>query len=459
MSALRQVQRHTDDYVIIDRGPLGTRCARLGCMPSKVLISAAKDFHRRHVLEREGIRGAERLAADIPAVMRHVRLMRDHFAGSMVEVIEGLAGDRLIRAKAEITARGRIRAADREIEARTIIIATGSRPVVPGGWERFGDRILTSDTIFEQEDLPHRIAVIGLGPVGLELGQALSRLGIEITAFSMKDKIAAITDPQVNAAAVEAFSGEFAVHTGAAVQVQESGDGLLVVHPRMEVAVDAALVAVGSSPELAGLGLENFDVQLNEAGLPQFDVHTGRVEGLDVFIAGDANGCCAILHEALDEGFIAGRNASTADIKGFCRRTRLHIVFSDPQIAIVGMDRGQLHDNGDKFVVGRADFAGQSRAVLELHAGGLMHIYARAESGRLLGAELVCPDAEHLGHQLALAMQNNMTVFDMLQMPFYHPTTEEALRTALRDAARQLPAKVAPAELSLCDSAPEPPLS
>ncbi|MGI6273230.1 MAG: dihydrolipoyl dehydrogenase [Anaerohalosphaeraceae bacterium] len=503
LSALRRVKERTDDYVMVDPGPLGTKCARVGCMPSKALICVANDFHRRHVFERQGIRGGDRLRADISAVMRHVRVLRDRFAGAMAETTRRLAGDRLVMAHATLLGPNRIRAGQQEIEADRIIIATGSRPRVPENWRSLGDCILTSDTIFEQPDLPRRIAVIGLGPVGLELGQALSRLGLEIVAFSVRPNIAAIADEQVNESALQAFSEEFPVHTGFAVDLQQDSGGLLVRHPAMSTPVDAALVAVGAAPNLDGLGIENLGVPLDERGLPPYDPRTAQIADLPVYIAGDATGCRPILHEALDEGFIAGYNGSTQEthcfgrrtrlplvfsdpqiakagcrpilhealdegfIAGyngstqethcFGRRTRLPLVFSDPQIAKVGMDRRQMVQRQVEFVTGGADFADQSRAELELHNRGLLHIYADRESARLLGAEMVCPDAEHLGHLLALAMQNHMTVFDLLQMPFYHPTAEEALRTALRDAAQQLSPEIVP-ELSLCGSAPEPPL-
>lgn len=457
LSALRRVKERTDDYVMVDPGPLGTKCARVGCMPSKALICVANDFHRRHVFERQGIRGGDRLRADIPAVMRHVRVLRDRFAGAMAETTRRLAGDRLVMAHATLLGPNRIRAGQQEIEADRIIIATGSRPRVPENWRSLGDCILTSDTIFEQPDLPRRIAVIGLGPVGLELGQALSRLGLEIVAFSVRPNIAAIADEQVNESALQAFSEEFPVHTGFAVDLQQDSGGLLVRHPAMSTPVDAALVAVGAAPNLDGLGIENLGVPLDERGLPPYDPRTAQIADLPVYIAGDATGCRPILHKALDEGFIAGYNGSTQETHCFGRRTRLPLVFSDPQIAKVGMDRRQMVQRQVEFVTGGADFADQSRAELELHNRGLLHIYADRESARLLGAEMVCPDAEHLGHLLALAMQNHMTVFDLLQMPFYHPTAEEALRTALRDAAQQLSPEIVP-ELSLCGSAPEPPL-
>jgi dihydrolipoamide dehydrogenase len=455
LSALRQVKKHTDDYVIIDHSPLGTKCARVGCMPSKALISVAKDYHRSKIFKEEGISGADNLLPNMSSILNHTRRLRDHFTNEMIKVTKILAGDHLIKGQAEITTQNNIRVDDKKITANKIIIATGSRPKIPHDWEKFGNRILTSDNIFEQINLPKRMAVIGLGPIGLELGQAISRFGFDITGFTINHLIARLTDPQVSAESLRIFRQEFPIYMGKAVDIEEKDGMLLIKHPETEFTVDAALIAVGNKPNIEGLGLENLGLKPNEIGTLQFDEQTTQVANLPVFIAGDVNGHLPILHEALDEGFIAGRNSSSSDIQSYCRRTPLSLIFSDPQIAMVGLNYEQINNKMKTFIVGKADFSQQSRAKLEMRNRGLLHIYIKKETAQIIGAELVCPDAEHLAHQLAITIQHQLTVFDMLQIPFYHPTAEEALRTALRDAARQLPDNNRSQGLTLCDSCPE----
>src|SRR5690606_17653430 len=133
-----------------------------------------------------------------------------------------------------------------KIGAKRIIIATGSRPVLPKPWSRFGDRILTSDTLFEQTDLPRRIAVIGLGALGLELAQALSRLGLEIRGFDAGDKLAGLSDPEVATALSRAIESEFELHLGVTVQIDEDGKGagLIVSGADASHRVDAVLAAL-----------------------------------------------------------------------------------------------------------------------------------------------------------------------------------------------------------------------
>jgi dihydrolipoamide dehydrogenase len=357
-------------------------------MPSKVLISVAKDYHRRGVFESEGILGDNRLRVDIPAVMRHVRSLRDHFASAMVTTTKHRAGEHFITGKAEIIAPNRLRIGDKEIETDSVIIATGARPKVPDAWKIFGDRILTSDNIFEQKKLPRRIAVIGLGPIGLELGQSLSRLGLEIVGFDMAQTIGTITDPEINSECLRILRKEFPIHLGAAVELRDKNRSLLVKHQDLEITVDAAIVAIGVEPDFQGLGLENLGIKLDERRMPPFNASTTQIEDLPVFIAGDVNGCRPILHEALDEGFIAGRNSSTGKIECYCRRTSLAMVFIDPEIAVVGSSYEQLKSSDRPFVVGEADFSQQSRALVEMHKHGLLHIYVDSEPPKSWGRNL-----------------------------------------------------------------------
>jgi len=456
LSALRRVRKSTDNFVLINHGPYGTTCARVGCMPSKALIHIATNYHRRRTFSLEGIRGSEKLSCDIPAALRRVRELRDRFADGMVEDTKELAGERLISGKARLLDRRRIQVGDQTIEAGRIVIATGSRPFVPPAWDGFRERILTSDTVFEQEVLPPRMAVIGLGPIGLELGQALSRLGVEVTAFSRGRLMGGLSDPAVNERIVRAVEEEFPVHLGEAAEVEAVGDGLRVRSGAQAVVVDKILAGMGVRPNIEDLGLERIGVELDDRGVPTFDPQSMQVDGVPVYIGGDVNGCRPILHEAVDEGFIAGTNSAAGAGDRYRRRTPLRVVFSDPQIAVVGWPYRQL--NPDEVVVGQVDYEDQGRARMEGRNQGLLRVYADSGTARILGAELVAPDGEHLGHLLASMIHHEATLFDALQMPFYHPTVEEGLRTALRDAAKKVGGERRAAELSLCDSCPEVPL-
>jgi dihydrolipoamide dehydrogenase len=187
------------------------------------------------------------------------------------------------------------------------------------------------------------------------------------------------------------------------------------------------------------LGLENAGVELDARGVPVFDPRTLRAGASAIFIAGDANNDLPVLHEAADEGRIAGENAARfPNVAPGHRRAPLGIVFTDPQIAIVGRGFASL----GSFETGEVSFEDQGRARVMLQNKGHLRVYADRATGRFLGAEMIGPDAEHIAHLLAWALQAGMTVAQMLEMPFYHPVVEEGLRTALRDLDAKLKARV-----------------
>lgn len=446
LTALGLVRRQTDDFVIINDGPYGTTCARIGCMPSKALIQAAEDFHRREVFDRLGIRGAEALSVDLPAVLQRVREVRDFLVGKVLKATDDL-GERNIPGRARLEGPNRLRVDGQLIEAERIILATGSRPVVPAAWQGLGDRLLTSDTLFEQRDLPRRIAVIGLGVIGLELGQALARLGLEVHGFELRESVGGLSDPVVSQQLLQHIRRDFPVHLGQAVHLEGAPDGVRVSAGDRAVTVDEVLLAMGRRPNVEGLGLETLGVPLDARGLPEFDRHTMQVGDLPVFIAGDLNAERPVLHEASDEGYIAGYNALQDRPQAFRRRTPLAIAFTDPQIAVVGAGYAELAGRED-VLIGETSFETQSRALVAARNKGHLRVYAHKDSGRLLGAEMALPAAEHMGHLLALAIQQGLTFTQLLQMPFYHPVLEEGLRAALRELARQCPDPQARAELA-----------
>ena len=171
-----------------------------------------------------------------------------------------------------------------------------------------------------------------------------------------------------------------------------------------------------------------------------FDRFTLQCGDSTVFIAGDASDDSPLLHEAADQGRIAGENAARfPDIRPGLRRTPLAVVFTDPQIASVGFNLKQLNKQfKDRFAVGLVSFEDQGRSRVMLRNQGILKVYGERDSGLFLGAEMFGPAAEHIGHLLAWAAQQRMTVSNMLDMPFYHPVIEEGLRTALRDLNHKL---------------------
>ena len=438
--ALSQVRRSGKPFVLINGGLPGTTCARVGCMPSKALIQVAEDYHRRTTLGRYGVDGHEELSVDLPEALEYVQELRDTFVDRVLSNSTDNMGEEFVEGYARFLAPDLLEIDERlRIRAKRIIIATGSRPIVPEPWQQFGERILTTDSLFEQEDLPQSLGVIGLGTIGLELGQSLHRLGVEVTGFDQLETLGGIRDPEVALCAREIFGKEFPIFLGARAEVAEAGGKLRVSAGEHEVVVDKVLCGIGRRPNLDHLGLESLGVGLDERGMPPFDRQTMQIVDLPVFIAGDVTGERPVLHEAGDEGRIAGYNAVQDRVTAFRRKVPLFINFCDPNVCAVGQRWDAL--DPESTAIGQISFAPVGRALIMAKNKGLLRIYGDKRTGRILGAEMVAPKGENLAHLIAWCIEHGLTVGQMLRVPFYHPVIEEALQAALYDLYAKVEAK------------------
>ena len=453
LTARREVEKVTKNYLVFDDGPLGTTCARVGCMPSKVLIQVANDYHRRLTMGDLGISGAENLMVDSKKVMDHVRGLRDRFTGGVKKGMDDWQKEHLVRERVEFVDRDIIKAGGETYKANKVIIAAGSRPIIPKPWMEVRDKLITTDEIFEMDEIPNSMAVIGLGVIGLELGQAFSRLGSNVIGIGLGRSMGGATDPEIQDYIIKTISSEMEISLEGVDKIEREGDQLRIFSKDKSWLVDKALVAIGRRPNIDRMSIEAAGVELNDRGLPRFDLNTARIESSNYFIAGDINGDRPLLHEAADEGRIAGYNAVNGD-QCFLRRTPLGITFSDPNIATVGKTHQAILNEDIPFVTGTVSFEGQGRALSMVKAKGLLKVYAHKTSGHILGAEMMAPSGEHLAHLISWAISWQRTVQEVLSLPFYHPVVEEGLRTAFREAAKQLESHPSPLEILRCQDDP-----
>lgn len=440
LNATSQVGPSGKSFLLINGGEPGTTCARVGCMPSKALIQVAEDYHRRTHLGRYGVDGHTELKIDIPEAMEHVQDLRDNFVERVLSNSTDNMGEKFITSYARFVDPHTLELDNGDrVMAKRFVIATGSRPSIPKAWAEFGDKVMTTDTFFEQEDLPGSVAVVGLGVVGLELGQSLSRLGIQVTGFDMAESIGGATDPEVSEMALEIMQRDFPIHLGRSVEITEEGEQLRVSSGEQTVVVDKVLASLGRVPNVEGLGLKNTGLELDLRGIPLFNPNTMQCGDSHIFIAGDVNGERPILHEAGDEGKIAGYNAAHDDVVAFKRKIPLAINFCDPNICLVGARYSSL--DLDRSVIGEVKLAPVGRAMIMGQNRGIIRLYADKASGRMLGAEMITTRGENLAHLLNWAITQQLTVGELLQMPFYHPVIEEALQAALNNLYAQVDAK------------------
>lgn len=442
LNARREAERAGKETLLIERGEHGTTCARVGCMPSKLLIAAADAAHGVHHAATFGVR-AQGVTIDGRAVLERVREHRDRFVRGVVSSVEGIDEDKRLRGEARFVDANTLivetDGGDVEVRAKATVIATGSSPWIPPPFE--GLDVDVNDDVFEWEDLPESVAVIGTGIIGLELGQALHRLGVDVAFFNPFDEVGAFTDPKLDAALREILAGELTLHLavqGLEATRDEAGyelswdeDGT-----RTSRRFARVLASAGRRPNVGRLDLEKTGLSLDDKGRPSWDPRTCQCGDAPIFMAGDATGHRPVLHEASDEGSIAGENAARyPKVGAHVRRTPLSIAFTDPQIAMVGQPFEELPSSA---AVGEVSFVDQGRAKVIARNRGLVRVYGERDGCVLLGAEMLGPDVEHLSHLVAFMVQQRLTVQQALQLPIYHPVLEEGLKTALRELARAL---------------------
>jgi dihydrolipoamide dehydrogenase len=455
MSAYRAALEHTPRVLVIESGVYGTTCARVGCMPSKLLIAAAEAAHAVAGAARFGVMAGP-AAIDGRAVMARVRSERDRFVGFVVDAVQRWPAEHRLVGHARFVDDHTLQVGATQVRAQRVVIATGSRPSVPAAWRTtLGDRLIINDDVFEWTDLPRSVAVVGAGVIGLELAQALHRLGVRVRLYGRTERVGPATDPALQALTRQVFAAELPLSTDpAAIEPHRDGDSVVVRATSRDGSVheerfDWLLAATGRRPNVDQLGLEHTTLPLDPDGIPVHDRRSAQVADRPVFMAGDVNEDRPLLHEAADEGRIAGDNAGRfPDVRVRPRRAPLAVVFSEPQIALAGASHAELCTSGIAFETGRVSFDDQGRSRVMGRNQGALHVYAEAGTGRFLGAEMLGPAAEHIGHLLAWSVQRGDTVQQMLDSPFYHPVVEEGLRTALRQLQRAL--RMGPVPVERC---------
>ncbi|WP_162818155.1 dihydrolipoyl dehydrogenase [Aquirhabdus parva] len=440
----------TDNVLLINGGEWNTTCARVGCMPSKLLITAANRAYDINTSEVFGLKST--LKVDAKAVMKRVQLERDFFANSVLKTVSLFPDQHKLSGYARFINKNTVQVGEERIQAQRIVIATGGSPLIPEGWAgKLGKRLLTNESIFEIKKLPKSLAVIGSGAQGLELAQAFHRLGVRVKLFNRSEKVGSLTDPALQQHAVDVFSQELDLALGTIIMNVALTDSPKLQNrtnsKKAQVQItfknksgveqqdtfDYVLCAITRQPNLGALDLPTAGIDLDQRGIPVgYNPLTGQIGRKPIFIAGDADLYRPIMHEAVFQGRLSGFNAAReTGVEKSLPMSPLGVIFSEPQMAIVGLNYRQLTDSQQLFHIGELDFAHQGRARVMAVKHGKLRLYGDAKTGRLLGAEMFGPHVEHLAHAVAWMIQHDISIEQMIRNPYYHPTLEEGLRTAL----------------------------
>ncbi len=443
IAAYKEAIKFTNNILIINDGKWDTTCARVGCMPSKVLISAANRMHDINSANLVGL--SVNSTIDTSSVMRHVRQLRDRFTNATMKDVNSWNKEHKITGKASFINSNTIQVNQQIYQAKNFILAVGSIPNINQEWkDELGELLSTSNEVFELEKLPKRIAVLGSGVIAIEIAQAMQRLGVETTVFARSRKVGSLSSPTLQKLAQEIINQEIDIKyeilpdqlkkLGQHVAIQFTENG----KPK-EIQVDYVLNATGRTSLLNTLDLERIDAKFIDLKNLPVNETSKQLGNFPIFIVGDAHSNTPIQHEAAHEGRKAVHNClNFPEIDPIKTLVPLGIMFSSPEMASVGKNHQWLTKHDIKFTIGFASYEKQGRAIVNGKNKGAIEIYVDPKSKKLLGAELLATGAEHLAHLLAWVITQELTIDEILDNPFYHPTIEEGLRTALKHARRQL---------------------
>ena len=442
ISAYKEAIKYTSNILIVNQGPWDTTCARVGCMPSKVLISTANRMYDIEHADEVALQVEAHI--DRSAVMQHVRQLRDRFTAATLADVDSWDKSHKISGAAKFINANTIQVNNQHYQAKSFILAVGSTPNMDAEWKaELGDRYINSNDIFELEQLPISLAVIGSGVIALELAQAMTRLGVQTTVFARSQKVGSLSSPQLQPLACKELSQAMNIKFKVLPEnIKKSQHGVLISftdNVSQTLEVDYVLSATGRSSNLNSLDLTQINPLFKEIRNLPINNRSKQLGEYPIFIIGDAYTQTPVQHEAAVEGKLVVESClNFPKLKDLKTLTPLSIVFSSPEMAIAGQSYKQLIDENVEFITGYASYERQGRALVLGKDHGAAEVYVDANTRQLLGAELLVESAEHMGHLLAWIISEKLTVDQILEKPFYHPTLEEGLRSALKHARRQL---------------------
>lgn len=435
IAAIRAAQLGMQVAIVEEQPNLGGVCLNWGCIPTKAILSSAEIFEA----VKHGVPGlsVEKLTADYGAVIdasrkvaeRLARGVRSLMKKNKIEVVAGrgrlASGNQVV-----VAADG----AEQALEARHVILATGSTEFVFPGLAIDGKRVLTSREALEARERPESLVVIGGGAVGLEFAYAYNAYGTKVTVVEMKDQLLPGFDAETAKALASSLSrAGIKILTGTAYKGLESdakGVAVTVTAEKGEetLRADQALVAVGRRALVQDLGLETRGVEI-ERGFVKVDA-SYRTKAAGVYAVGDCSGPPLLAHKASHEGVAAVEIIAGIRTHGIDLRKVPACIYSQPQVASIGLSEADARAAGHDVKVGKAPFAASGKAVGIGHTEGFVKLVSDAKYGEILGCQIIGHGATELINEVALAMTLESTVREVGETSHAHPTLSEMLMEA-----------------------------
>ena len=427
---------------VVEKDALGGVCLNWGCIPSKSLIHHASEFRSLQHMEAFGVR-VDRSSFNYGAVHAKSRLA----AKTLAEGVAGLLRKNkveVIKAKARLSAPGKIAltgsdGSERTMQAKNVIVASGSRPLAVPGFEPDERDILSSSGILALTELPRSLAVLGAGAIGCEFAYVMNAFGVRVTLIEMADHILPAEDYEVAGVLDESLrkSGVDVRTKTRALSWQKNENGVTIqvtaAGKTEDIEAEKVLAAFGRTPNSGDLGLDTVGVKVDTRGYVMTgDYGQTNVQG--IFAIGDVVASPALAHVASKEGelaveFIAGHKPAA---KSVAEDLVPSAIYCEPQVAGLGLREDAAAAIGIRFKKSVFPFRATGKAVAVGQTDGLVKILTDPETGEILGAHIVGSNATELIHEFVLARSGELLVDDIASTIHAHPTLAEAAMEAAK---------------------------
>jgi mycothione reductase len=432
------------DTLLVEEGKIGGTCLNRGCNPSKMVLAAANAANDVREAEQFGVHAS----IDEVDFADHVNYVNDTLEDIAVSMAEGKRGEEnltLIQETArfvddkEIVVDGEHHSADR------VVVAAGTRPIVPGAIDGLRESdYLTSQEALQLTEIPDSVVVLGGGYIAAELGYYFESFGADVSMIEMLDTLLPREDDDVAAEFTEIAERRHDVYTGHRVTAVGDRGDTVVAHAETEdgdeVAVEAEeiLVALGRRPNTDRLDLaEETTLELDDRGFVDTNEYLeASVDG--VWAQGDIAGHHLFKHSGDYETDVAVDNVVHDKRRATDYSAMPHAVFTEPQVAGVGPTEADLADRNRDYVVGTSSFPGSSMGRALMLDDGIVKVIADPTTGELLATHLVGHEASTLLHESVVAIRNDLTVHDMVDTIYVHPSLSKVMASAYEDAASNL---------------------
>jgi mercuric reductase len=414
---------------------MGGTCINRGCLPTKNLLHAAERYHDHRSNGFPGLpRGEQALRFREVIGQKHelVETMRKHKYGDILEAYPSI---KFLDRPARLLAPHEAQVGEEKITAANFLIATGASPA-PLRVDGVGETpYLTYKEALDLETLPRSLAVVGGGPIGLEIGQMYARFGTRVTILEALPRIAPLEEAEISDALRSYLEAEgIEIHTNVRVIRVGQGEGVTIVRAELEAETrdfqaEKLLLAAGLRANTANLGLETLGVETDRRGAVVVDGEL-RTTAKNVWAAGDVVGKLMLVTVAAQQGGLAAENALRGARKKFDYAGIPHAIFTSPQVAGVGLKEEEARAQGYRVAVAKIPFEYVPKAAAIRDTRGLLKMVVDEKTYRILGVHLVSAEAADLIHIGVLAVRHKLTVGDLIRATFVYPTLAEAFKIA-----------------------------